>query len=65
MSGLNKPAVMCLFTNAQSVMNKLPELQAVEHDHAPQIIGLAESWCSSSVDDAEVYPNGYNLFCDD
>ena len=55
MSGRNMPAVTCLFTNAQSVMNKLPELQAVVHDHAPQIIGLAESWCSSSVDDAEVY----------
>jgi len=35
------------------------------HDHALQIIGLAEFWCSSFIDDAEVYLNGYNLFHDD
>ena len=59
------PAVTCLFTNAQSVMNKFPELQAVVRHHSPQIIGLAESWCSISIDDAELYLNGYNLFHDD
>ena len=59
MSGRNMPAVTCLFTNAQSVTNKLPELQAVVRNHAPQIIGLAESWCSSSIGDAV---NSYNLF---
>ena len=51
-------------TNAQSVINKFPKLQAVVCDHAQQIIGLAEFWCSSSIDDAEVYLNCYILFHD-
>ena len=37
-SGHNMPAVTCLFTNAQSVMNKLPELQAVVRDHVPKLL---------------------------
>ena len=43
-------------------MKKVPELQAVVHDHAQQII---EFWFASSIDDTEVYLNGYNLFHDD
>ena len=58
-------AITCLFTNAQSIVNKLPELQAVVCDHSPLIVGIAESWCTSSVGDAELHLNGYNLFRDD
>ena len=47
-------------TNAQSVINKFPKLQAVVCDHAQQIIGLAEFWCSSSIDDAEMVTSFFN-----
>jgi len=58
-------AISCLFTNAQSVMNKFPELQALVSDHSPLIVGIAESWCTSSVEDSELCLKGYNLFRDD
>jgi len=58
-------AITCLFTSTQSVMNKFTELQAVVNNHSPLIIGIAESWCTSLINDAEVSLNSYNLFRDD
>ena len=46
-------------------MNKFPELHAVVNDHSPLIIGIAESWCNSSIGDAELCLDGYNLFRND
>ena len=40
------------------------ELQAVVYDHSPLIVGIAESRCTSSIGDAELCINGYNLFSD-
>ena len=48
----------------ESIMNKFPELQAVVYDHSPLIIAIAESWCTSFTDNAELCLNGYKLFCD-
>ena len=31
-------SITCLFTNAQSILNKLPELQAIAHEHSSQIV---------------------------
>ena len=58
-------SITCLFSNAQSVLNKLQELQAIVYQHSPQIIGIAESWCNSDVGDAELHLQEYNLFRDD
>jgi len=35
------------------------------HDYSPQIICIAESWCTSNVGDAELHLKGYDLFCND
>ena len=56
---------MLSLSNAQSVLNKLPELQAIVYQHSPQIIAIAESWCNSDVGDAELHLQGYNLVHDD
>jgi len=57
--------IPCLFTNPQSIMNKLPELKAVVVQYGPKIIGIAETWCSDSIDDSELHLEGYNVFCND
>ena len=43
-------------------MNKRSELQLLVDDMDPDIIGITESWCGSSVLDSEVAIKGYNLF---
>jgi len=57
--------ITCLFTNAQSILNKFSELQAIVCDHSPQFIGIAESWCTSYVCDAELHLQRYSLFHND
>ena len=57
--------VTCFFTNAQSIANKIAELQTAVQQHCPKLIGVAETWCSDNVSDAELHLQGYDLFCDD
>jgi len=57
--------IPCLFTNAQSIMNKLPELKAVVDQYGPKIRGIAEMWCSDPIDDSELHLEGCNVFCND
>ena len=64
MSSYTVSAITCLFTSTQSIMNKFLELQAVVYDHSLLFVGIAESRCTSSIGDAELCINGYNLFSD-
>ena len=50
-----------LFTNAQSLPGKITELGAVASDIQPDIILLCESWCNSSISDANLGLVGYEL----
>ena len=62
-TGKEKPSSLrCLYTNASCIMNKRSELQLLIDDMNPDIIGITESWCGSSVLDSEVAIKGYNLF---
>jgi len=46
-------------------MNKLVELKSYVDQCKPHIIGITETWCTSSIDDAEISLNDYNLYrCD-
>jgi len=57
--------IVCLFTNAQSIVKKLAELQANVYQHSPEIIGIAETWCTNEVGNAELHLQGYDLFRND
>jgi len=57
--------VTYFFTNAQSIANKFAELQAAVKQHCPKVIGIAETWCSDNISDAELHLQGYDLFRDD
>ena len=57
--------ITCFFSNAQSITNKFSEFQAIIDQYSPKIIGIAETWCSNTVGDVELYLQGYNLFRND
>ena len=46
-------------------VNKRTELQAIVYQHSPKIIGIAETWCTNEVGDAELHLKGYDLFRND
>ena len=48
--------------NIQSIRNKLAELQHLINQHKPAVIGITESWCDSTISDAEISLNGYSLY---
>ena len=63
-SGREEPhqkEVRVLFTNAQSLPGKITELEAVASDIQPDIIMICESWCNSSISDANLGLVGYEL----
>ena len=41
-----------LYLNAQSVVNKVQELNCVSEDLKPDIILVTESWCHSDIQDS-------------
>ncbi len=53
-----------LYTNAQSIGNKLGELTVLTTDLQPDFILLTESWTNISINDASLYIPGYNLESD-
>ena len=42
-------SIKCLITNCRSMLNKLHELEAVIDFYLPDVIGLSETWLTSSV----------------
>lgn len=55
----------CIYSNVQSIGNKLGEFSSFVETFKPYIIGLTETWLSSDMVSAEFNLNGYELFrCD-
>lgn len=50
----------CLYTNAQSIVNKHFELQALVDTYDPDIIGLTETWLNGKISDKEFCIDGYH-----
>ena len=46
--------MFCVYTNAQSLVNKLPELQTLVLERNPAVIGISETWLHEGIQDAEV-----------
>ncbi len=51
-----------LVINFQSIQNKVAQLDALIHEHKPDIIQGTETWLSSNVSTSEIFPPGYNIF---
>ena len=51
-----------LYTNANSLYNKMTELMVLSETHDVQIICVTESWLNSDIVDAEVSIPNFNLF---
>jgi len=54
--------LLCFYTNARNLINKMDQLEAWVHDIKPDIIGVTESWLTSAVLDSELALEGYDLF---
>ena len=52
----------CLYTNAQSIVKKLPELRLYITEEDPDIVAITESWTSDNNPDSEISIDGYTIF---
>ena len=50
-----------LYTNAQSIVNKMGELRAVVNVKQPDVIALTETWTNSDISDEFLNIDGYEL----
>jgi hypothetical protein len=50
-----------LYTNAQSVFNKIDELNVTAADEQPDLILLTETWCGPHITNAELTVAGYQI----
>ncbi len=57
-------AIKTLYTNSQSVQNKIHELEALAEDFQPDLILLTETWCNDNISDAALSLHGYSLETD-
>ena len=56
-----KEKIRFLYTNAQSLPNKVSELEAVATDLSPDVILLCETWCNNATNSAGLQIEGYTL----
>ena len=59
----DKSVISILYTNAQSVVNKIDELKAVTAELQPDIICICETWTHSDITKAFLTIDGYELIC--
>ena len=60
-----EPQQNCLsimYTNAQSIVNKINELRTLAYDLKPDIILINESWTNKSITKAYLHVQGYELY---
>ena len=55
----------CYYMNVRNIRNKFEQVEAWVHDTNPDIIGISESWLTSSILDSECALNGYDMFRQD
>ena len=57
----NTNTINILYTNAQSIVNKIDELRSVAFDIKPDIILINESWTHKDITTAYLHIQGYEL----
>jgi len=58
----NNSKLNFFYTNAQSICNKIKELQGFIYGTSIDIIAITETWLSSDYWDNEILPKGYTIF---
>ena len=53
--------IKVLFTNAQSMVNKINEIRAVTTMLGPDIIAITETWMNENIDNSYLHINGYEI----
>ena len=56
-----KPLIKLMYTNAQSIVNKVSILNALVVDNHPDIIAITESWTHTNINEALLTINGYEI----
>ena len=59
--GNDSHSLKILYTNAQSVQNKVNELCGVASDLEPDIILLTETWCNTNISNSQLKVPGYDM----
>ena len=54
--------IRVFYANAQSIMNKICELEVLACEQNPVLNAVTESWINTGMPDASVSLNGYTLF---
>ena len=57
-----KEEIKCVCLYARSIINKKNELNIMEDDIKPHIIGITESWANDDITYAELGLEGYVMF---
>ena len=64
-SGANIPeSLKILYTNAQSLPNKVNELCGIAADLKPDLILITETWCNPSIDNSLLKIPDYDVHTD-
>ena len=58
----SKAELKCVCLNARSILNKKNELDIMDDEIKPHIIGITESWANNDITDAELGLEGYVMF---
>jgi len=51
-----------LYTNANSLFNKMPELRDIIVDKKCEVIGITQTWATLAINDAKLCIEGYTMF---
>ena len=54
-----------LYTNANSLLNKVTELTVMSESYNVQVICITETWLNADILDAEVTIPNFNIFLED
>ena len=58
----NVSSFNCYYTNAQSLLKKLPELNKIILENDIKLAGITETWASSDMRDSEFHIEGFNMY---
>ena len=58
----NVSSFNCYYTNVQSLLKKLPELNKIILENDIKLAGITETWASSDMRDSEFHIEGFNMY---
>ena len=58
---MDRGVIRILYTNAQSMMNKINELKAVVETKKPDIVAMTETWTNEGIPNGVLSLEGYKM----